>query len=119
MNHSDAEPQLSLAQFAWTLIWSVAAICVLVFHGPYPAGVDIALDFIGWVLGWGLGIALIITPAKHWYAKFCEADWFAQYRITGFCTRARALMALEILASIFALVYGYVERGPISRRACD
>ena len=91
------------AQFAWTILWSISAICVLFFHGPYPAGVDVGLDFIGWGLAWGFGVCLI-----EWAVEIDYPEWSCdlEYISSGYCTHTRALMASEVLAGIFALLYG-------------
>lgn len=89
-------------QFCYTIAWSFSAICVLVFHGPYPPPVDIALDFVGWGLAWAMGALVIQWSAEMDYPSDC--GW--SYNSVSFCTRAKTLMAMEILAGILAFVYG-------------
>lgn len=78
---------------------------MLVFHGAYHPAVDIALEFIGFGLAWGWAVAVIQWTAEMNYADDCG------YTSNGpnFCTQAKALMALEILAGILAFTYGYVS----------
>lgn len=92
----------SRAQYVWTILWSFSALCVIVFHGPYHPAVDIALDFIGFGLAWGWAPVVI-----YWTAYInAPGDCHWSYQGPNFCTRAKALKALEILAGILAITYG-------------
>lgn len=105
MHLSSAFPPANTPQqFCWTLFWSISALCILLFRGTYPAGVDVGLDLIGWGLAWGFGIVLIQWAASMDYPRSCE------YRNTSntFCINSRALMACEVVGGIMALLYGYV-----------
>ena len=77
---------------------------MLLFHGPYHPGVDIGLDFISWGLAWGFAITILMWTAEMDYPDDCQYE----YKTPGFCPHAKTLMAMEVLSSILALVYGYV-----------
>lgn len=69
---------------------------------------DIGLDFIGWGLAWGFGVVLIWWAADMNYPNnSCDLE----YNSPGYCSRTKALMAMEVLGGIFGMGFGYVDVG--------
>ena len=97
-------------QNAWSIIWHTVSLSMtLVKRQPYHPGADIAMDFMGWGLNWGMGIVVLIW-VSYTRRLSDECDNTASYYYdASLCSEKEAADGIQLTAGALCVLVGYVS----------
>jgi hypothetical protein len=90
------------------MLWTIVAMIVLFFNGPYHPAIDIGFDIMGWGGGWACGILTVIITEYLSDVEFYCDEYPNDYREE--CGAARRLDGIFYSAGVFQLIFGFVEQ---------
>lgn len=90
------------------MLWSIVAMIVLFFNGPYHPAIDIGFDMFGWMGSWACGIVTIVFAAYLSDVDFyCDPYYEDDY--TRECGLARRFDGLYFSAAVLLIIVGFVH----------
>lgn len=102
-------PALAFAGLAWTALYAGAWLFKVLADGgrAWHPGIDVALDFIGWGLNWGMGGLLLAWIADPDFLRdACGDDGLYVERD---CRLARLVTGVEWTVGLLTIIVGYVS----------